>query len=236
MTGKDDPMNAKKIALATLGAALIAGASIPAHAAPPPPGPAGEGRPGPDGMRGPGRGMMNELLFVRLLKSADANKDGKISKEEMTGWQDQMFTQIDANKDGFVTRGELLDYRTAKMEEFRKNNPDPKAEDADDNDGPDAAAMDDEADRGPRGPHGDRAERHGSDHHGKRDHDRREARNMAPRGPMSMGPRVFRMIDEDGDKKISKTEASAAADKLFAMLDTNKDGQITIDDLPDRPL
>jgi hypothetical protein len=222
-------MNAKKIALATLGAALIAGASIPAFAAPPPPpGPAGEGRPGPGGMHGPGRGMMNELLFVRLLKTADANKDGKISKEEMTGWQDQMFTQVDANKDGFVTRGELLDYRTAKMEEFRKNNPEMQAAGKGDDDGP---AMDDEADKGPRGPHGDRAERHG-----KRDHDRREARNMPPRGPMTMGPRFFKMIDEDGDKKISKTEASAAADKLFAMLDTNKDGQITIDDLPDRPL
>ena len=58
---------------------------------------------------------------------------------------------------------------------------------------------------------------------------------MGEHGPM-MGPRLFRMIDEDHDGKISKAEATGAADKLFALMDTNKDGQITIDDLPDRPL
>ena len=237
-------MTAKKIALAALGAALLAGASIPAFAAPPPPppGPAGQERPGPDGPRGPrgpGREMMKEMLFVRLLKTADANKDAKISKEEMTAWEDQLFTQIDANKDGFVTRGELLDFRTAKMEEFRKAHPDPKAED-DKAAAPDQA-MDDDADdgpdgpdAGPRGPHGDH-DRGPGHRHGHRDHDRREAREMGPRDPR-MGPRFFRMLDEDRDGKVSKAEATAATDKLFTMLDTNTDGQITVDDLPDRPL
>jgi Ca2+-binding EF-hand superfamily protein len=51
-----------------------------------------------------------------------------------------------------------------------------------------------------------------------------------------MGPGMFRMIDENRDRKISKEEAAAATEKLFARMDTNKDGQITIDDLPDRPL
>lgn len=47
---------------------------------------------------------------------------------------------------------------------------------------------------------------------------------------------MFRLIDANHDGKISKEEASAAADKLFARMDTNKDGVISIDDLPDRPL
>ncbi|WP_245582428.1 hypothetical protein [Neorhizobium lilium] len=181
---------------------------------------------------------MNELLFVRLLKSADTNKDAKISKDEMTAWQDQLFTQIDANKDGFVTRGELLDFRTAKMEDFRKTHP--KAEGDDKHPGPGPA--DDADDNEPRGPRDhDRADRHGPHRHGERHHDRRDARDMGPGGKMGghgpmMGPRFFRMLDEDHDGKISKAEASAATDKLFTMLDTDKDGQITIDDMPDRPL
>jgi Ca2+-binding EF-hand superfamily protein len=50
------------------------------------------------------------------------------------------------------------------------------------------------------------------------------------------GGQFFRMVDEDHDNKITKAEASAASDKLFARMDTNKDGVISIDDLPDRPL
>ena len=47
---------------------------------------------------------------------------------------------------------------------------------------------------------------------------------------------VFRMLDEDRDGKITKAEATATGDRLFARMDTNKDGTISIDDLPDRPL
>ena len=47
---------------------------------------------------------------------------------------------------------------------------------------------------------------------------------------------MFRMIDEDRDGKVTKAEASAASDKLFARMDTNKDNSISIDDLPNRPL
>jgi Ca2+-binding EF-hand superfamily protein len=231
-------MNVRKIAIASLGAALLAGASIPAFAAPPPPpGPAGEDHPGPEGRWDPnGRraGMMKDMVFLRLLKSADTNKDAKISKDEFTTWEDQLFTQIDANKDGFVTRGELLDYRTARMEEYRKAHPEPQADEPDGKPDPATLGADEDGprdhDKGP-GPH----------RHGDRNHDRREGRDKHPRGPMMsehgpmMGPRFFRMIDEDHDGKISKAEAAGAADKLFALMDTNKDGQITIDDLPDRP-
>ncbi len=215
-------MTAKKIVLATLGAVLVAGAAIPAFAAPDRPERGPGGHHDPHGMM---RGaMMQDVTFVRLLKTADTNKDGKISKEEMAARQDALFTEIDANKDGNITRGELLDYRVAKREEFAKNNPRPE--------------MTEEGKNRP-----ERAER--KDHDGPR-HERADRDHDGPRGEFRKarferhggmgGGRFFRMIDEDRDNKITKAEASAASDKLFARMDTNKDGVISIDDLPDRPL
>lgn len=211
-------MTAKKIVLTTLAAVLVAGAAIPAFAAPERP---DRGPGGPHGQHGMMRGaMMKDVTFVRLLKTADTNKDGKITKEEMAARQEALFTEIDANKDGNITRGELVDYRIAKREEFRKNNPHPEmAEDAQRKDG-----------EGPRHERADRDDRRHDGRHGEF----RKAR-FERHGGMG-GGRFFRMIDEDRDNKITKTEASAASDKLFARMDTNKDGVISIDDLPDRPL
>jgi hypothetical protein len=212
-------MTAKKIVLATLGAVLVAGAAIPAFAAPDRPD-RGPGRHGM--MRG---AIMKDVTFVRLLKTADSNKDGSISKEEVTARQDALFAEIDGNKDGNITRGELLDYRIAKREEFRKNNPRPEMAE-DDDDRPDADRAERDDDDGPRGERADR-----------RDGDRHQARwQRHGDGPRMGGGRFFRMIDEDRDGKITKAEASAAGDKLFARMDTNKDNAISIDDLPDRPL
>ncbi|MGK6316161.1 EF-hand domain-containing protein [Neorhizobium sp. DT-125] len=208
-------MTAKKIVLATLGAALVAGAALPAFAAPE--------RGGPD-RRG---AVMQDVMFVRLLKNADADKDGKVSKDEMTARQDALFTEIDANKDGTITRGELFDYRQAKREEFRKNNPAPQQADNDDQQDRRADRRDDD-----RRDH----DRHGWNHRGHHDRDRREARFDGPRHGGMMRGGFFRMVDEDRDGKITKAEASAAGDRLFARMDTNKDGTISIDDLPDRPL
>lgn len=216
-------MTAKKIVLATLGAALVAGTALPAFAAP------DRGGPGRMGMGG--RAVMQDVMFVRLLKTADTNKDGKISKEEATARQDALFTEIDANKDGAITRGELLDYREAKREEFRKNNPAPQQADNGNNQQQEQRA--DRRDDNRRD--GDRQawNHRGWGHH---DHNRREARWEGRRHGQMMRGGFFRMVDEDKDGKISKAEASAAGDKLFARMDSNKDGTISIDDLPDRPL
>jgi Ca2+-binding EF-hand superfamily protein len=43
-----------------------------------------------------------------IIKELDANKDGKIAKDEARGWIKTNFDRIDANKDGFVDRQELL--------------------------------------------------------------------------------------------------------------------------------
>jgi Ca2+-binding EF-hand superfamily protein len=221
-------MTAKKIVLATIGAVLVAGAAIPALAAPQRP---EHGRGGPGGHHGMMGPMMQDVMFVRLLKTADTNKDGKISKEEMAARQDALFTAIDANKDGVITRGELLDYRIAQRDAFEKAHPRP--EKADGEAGADGQSADGKGHDGPRHEHADR----GHDGPG-RDGPRggpREAR-FEHHGPGMGGGRFFRMLDEDHDNKITKAEASAASDKLFARMDTNKDGVISIDDLPDRPL
>ncbi|MFB9949956.1 EF-hand domain-containing protein [Rhizobium puerariae] len=159
--------------------------------------------------------MMQDVMFVRLLKNADTDKDGKISKDELTAYQDRLFTEIDANKDGTITRGELVDFRQARLDEFRKNNPPPEQAENRDNDRRDR-------------------DRHGWGHHQGRD--RQEARWDGPRHGGMMRGGFFRMVDEDRDGKITKAEATTATDKLFARMDANKDGTISIDDLPDRPL
>jgi len=42
----------------------------------------------------------------RMLEKLDANKDGKLSREEMAG-SEELFDQLDTNKDGFVDKDEL---------------------------------------------------------------------------------------------------------------------------------
>jgi Ca2+-binding EF-hand superfamily protein len=52
-----------------------------------------------------------ELLprgLVKRFDRLDANKDGKLSKEELTSVADRTFDRRDANKDGFITAEEFL--------------------------------------------------------------------------------------------------------------------------------
>jgi Ca2+-binding EF-hand superfamily protein len=44
-----------------------------------------------------------------LFKQLDANKDGKISREEARGMVRKNFDEIDRNKDGFIDRQEMLE-------------------------------------------------------------------------------------------------------------------------------
>jgi Ca2+-binding EF-hand superfamily protein len=43
----------------------------------------------------------------QLIKELDANKDGKLSKDEIKGPIKDDFTKIDTNKDGFLSLQEL---------------------------------------------------------------------------------------------------------------------------------
>ena len=160
--------------------------------------------------------MRPELAYVYLLKTADTNKDGKISKEEFAARQDALFTQIDADKDGTVTPKEMRDFRKARMDEFRAANPRPEREKMEGREGKKA------------GP--EHAERDGKGHEGRK-HEGREG-GKRPGGRMNA---MFAMVDTDGNGQISKAEYTAAGEKMFARLDKNTDGVISIDDMPDRP-
>lgn len=220
-------MNAKKIAIAALGSLLLVGGI--AHAAP-----WGDrdGRPGPGMMgHGPHGGMRGDAAFVRMLKLADADKDGKVTKAEADAGFAKVFDTIDTDKNGAVTPGEFRTHAQARMEEFRKNNPPP----ADDKE---RAMMEDGTNgdrRGPprdgEGPRGwmhnaERGEGRGWFGHGKGKDD--EARPMR-------ASFMLRHVDTDENGQVSRDEAKAFGDGIFARLDENKDGVISIDDLPDRP-
>ena len=88
-------MTTRKIALSALGAALVLSTAATASFAAP-----GKGH--KDRMP-----IRQEAAFVHLLKVADANKDGKISKEEFAARQDALFTEIDKDKDGSITPKEM---------------------------------------------------------------------------------------------------------------------------------
>jgi hypothetical protein len=69
----------------------------------------GERRPGP---RGPGN--QSPEAFRDRLKQADANNDGKLSKDEAPQFLKERFERLDANSDGFIDQEEsrrMLDQR-----------------------------------------------------------------------------------------------------------------------------
>jgi len=67
-----------------------------------------------DGERGPGmerKGPMGERMGGMgprgMMRMADTDENGQISKDEATAVADKMFTQMDTNKDGFVSADDL---------------------------------------------------------------------------------------------------------------------------------
>ena len=58
--------------------------------------------------RGPrGRGDMAGMM----LRHADANKDGKVSRDEARAEADQRFDRLDANRDGYIDQAEMAAMR-----------------------------------------------------------------------------------------------------------------------------
>ncbi|HBT70020.1 MAG TPA: hypothetical protein DEB63_19485 [Agrobacterium sp.] len=198
-------MTTRKIALSALGAALVLSTAATASFAAP-------GKGAKDRMP-----IRQEAAFVHLLKVADTNKDGKISKEEFTARQDALFAEIDKDKDGSITPKEMREYRQAKMEAFRAANPRPEREDAKAEDG--------------KAPEGKRAERHADREHGGRP----GHKGWGKHGGKGAGLGMLRWADADENGQVSKAEFTAAGEKMFERLDKNKDGVISIDDMPDRP-
>lgn len=204
-------MYRNKLILAALSSVLVFGAAAGTSFAAPGNGP----RPHHAGMDGPGRDAFLEITYVRMLKEFDANKDGKVSKEEATSGLDKVFAAIDTNKDGSLTPGEIRQYRQTQLQAMKDQHKQEAGDDKDANAAPDMP--DDEAGRPPR----DRHDGHHWMRHG---------------GNFMRASMMMRRVDTDENGQISKQEAVAAFDKLFTRMDRNKDGVISIDDMPDRPL
>jgi Ca2+-binding EF-hand superfamily protein len=205
-------MYRNRLILAALSSALVLGAAAETSFA------ASGDR--PDGPRrhammgGPRGAAFREITFVRMLKQFDTNKDGQISKQEETDGADKIFNAIDTNNDGSLTPGEIRAYREAQVKAIR----DQRRQSANgngDNAAPDTADNGDQA-------RPDRPDRDGR-------------RWMRHGGRFMRASMMMRRIDSDENGQISKPEATAAADRLFTRMDRNKDGVISIDDMPDRP-
>ena len=215
-------MQTKKVILASLAVVLVAGTALPSFAAP--------GREGP-GRHGPRGGMMQEMMFIRLLKTADANKDAQISKEELVARQDALFSEVDADDDGSLIPGELRAYRKAKMEEFREANPRPDRAERREQRRQAMAQNNAEGDDG----NSDRPDRRADRGERRHEGNRWGMRHGAGMGPQMGGMHLIRQADTDENGQFSKAEVTAAVDKMFARMDRNNDGVISIDDMPDRP-
>jgi hypothetical protein len=66
----------------------------------------GRGPGGPGGPGGAGAGRGGPPPGGGMFEQSDANKDGKLSRDEAPGFLRDRFDEIDANKDGFISRDE----------------------------------------------------------------------------------------------------------------------------------
>lgn len=160
-------------------------------------------------MGGPRGAAFREIAYVRMLKQFDANKDGQVSKQEATDGMEKIFAAIDTNKDGSLTPGEIREYRQAQFKARREA----------------ASAKQDNADKNAASDMADNNDHHRPDRNG------RKAMHARIMGASLMMHR----IDTDQNGQISKQEAETAFNKFFDRMDRNKDGVISIDDMPDQP-
>lgn len=203
-------MYRNKLILAALSSVLILGAAAGASFAAP-----GDGPRQHAGMGRPDFGAFREITYVRMLKQFDTNKDGQISKQEATDGIDKIFAAIDTNNDGSLTPGEIRQYRQTEMKAMRDQRKQEVGENKDANAAPETSDNSDQGHQPRDGHDGRRWMRHG--------------------GNIMHASIMMQRIDTDQNGQISKQEAEAAFDKLFTRMDRNKDGVISIDDMPDRP-
>ncbi len=189
-----------------------------------------------------------DLLFA----SIDADKDGSITPGEMRKHRQAMRAEMQK------ARAEMkADAKPAPGDEAAVPPPPPGDQPNDQAAAPPAppapgdAPPQDMADAGPMdmgpgdmGPDGMAGgpRHHGKHHDGKRHgwHNERAERGEGrrDRGPDGMGgpARMMRVADKDENGQISKAEATAMGDRMFERMDRNKDGVISVDDLPKRPI
>ncbi len=171
----------------------------------------------PGGEGGPRGGMM---------AMADANKDGKISKAELTAGLEARFAKMDVDKDGQITqkdrdalRQQRQDARFAALDTDRNG----QISKAEFTAGHDARADKRQERRAEAGKPG---ERDGRGWGGRGGH-RRGPGHGGPGG--GFGPGGFGDANKDGT--VTKAEFMARPVAMFDKADTNKDGFVTADEM-----
>lgn len=218
---------------AVLAAALAACASTPPDGPGGPGGPRGRGGPPGDGGHGPVSG--GPQLFISpagepfrappgvpypvqaWFDAADTNHDGALSRDEFVADSLRFFAVVDADHNGVIDGFEVSNYETRIAPEII---------------GGSAPSMR----RGPKGqgPMGDGPD--GGDDGPRR---RQQGTNVL-QGAALFGliaePEPVMASDGNFDRRITKDEATKAAKTRFALLDTNKDGVLKLDELPKTPV
>jgi len=163
-------------------------------------------QPGPGGGPGPRGGMMAQ---------ADANKDGKISKAELTASLEARFAKMDVDRDGQITqkdrdamRQQRQDARFAELDADRNG----QISKAEFTAGHEARADKRQERRAEAGKPGGRG--WGKSHH---------------RGPGRGGPGGFGDANKDGT--MTKAEFMARPIAMFDKADANKDGVVTAEEM-----
>lgn len=159
------------------------------------------------------------LMQDHFLGNWDENSDGKVTIEETTARRAALFTSFDANSDGFLDAGEMAMHDQMRAEQHKQ-----MAENGMMRPGM-GRGYGMGMHRGPgMGPGYGMGPRHGMG----------PGRGMGQGfGPPKMGqagPGGHRMMDADGDNRISKAEFTGMGERWFARFDRNGDRVIDAND------
>jgi Ca2+-binding EF-hand superfamily protein len=232
---------------AAAGAAVLAGLAFSAHAADSdhPPHKGEDRRPttflspaGEPFHAAPG----DPYPVVVWFTQADANHDGRITREEFRADFERFFRRLDANHDGVIDGVEVEDYEHRIAPEVLSmiERPNEAAMSAPQGDGDDGQG---EADGGGRGGGGPGGRSRGGDP-GDRVQGGGSNGGPAAMKLMMQGAAAYSLLsiaepvagaDADLDGKISLAEFRAAADRRFTLLDSKSLGYLTLDALPRTP-
>jgi len=162
---------------------------------------------------------------------ADADHDGKLTREEMRADADAFFKTLDTNHDGVIDGFELQAYEQTVAPEIL-----PHIANLREGEGFDPNI--DLADQR-------NTERPGSGQGGGGRGGYRQRQPAAPKGETTQGAAVYSLInqpepvaaaDADFNGKITLPEFDAAADRHFEILDTKEEGYLTLAGLPKTPI
>jgi Ca2+-binding EF-hand superfamily protein len=200
-------MKHKNIAVLTLGSTFVLAAAGALAVA-------GEGH----GEHGKHGGGPAQHFFAEM----DANKDGKVTREEAKSAGDRLFQKLDLDKDGTITEAEAQ----AGMRALGKERAEARFDAKDTNHDGKLSA---EESKMPA----ERFTRIDANKDGFVTKDELsqafQARGDGPKG--KFGARQFAKMDSDKNGKVTKAEALSAAEARFAHLDTNHDGVITAEEM-----